>query len=47
MADLTCVTQVIDAQATAFCPVASWLATTSVPSAGQRRLTNGLTRLNS
>jgi hypothetical protein len=42
MTDLTCVKLVIDAQAAAFPPVASWRATTSVPSADQRRLSGGL-----
>ena len=42
MTDLTCVKLVIDAQAAAFPPVASWRATTGVPFAGQRRLSRGL-----
>ena len=42
MTDVTCVKLVIDAQAAAFLPVASWWATTSVPSADQRRLSAGL-----
>jgi len=42
LTDLTCVKLVIDAQAAAFPPVASWRATTGVPFAGQRRLRRGL-----
>jgi hypothetical protein len=41
MRDLICVTKVIDTQAAAFSPVASWRATTGVPSAGQRHRIGG------
>jgi hypothetical protein len=46
MADLTCVKLVIDAQAAAFPPVASWRATTSVPSADQCRHSGGLAQFS-
>jgi hypothetical protein len=46
LTDLTCVKLVIDAQAAAFPPVASWRATTSVPSADQCRLCGGLAQFS-
>src|SRR6185437_9468524 len=44
--DLTCVKLVIDTQAAGFPPVASWRATTSVPSADQCRLCGGLAQFS-
>ena len=46
MTELTCVKLVIDAQAAGFPPVASWRATTSVPSADQCRLSGGLAQFS-
>ena len=46
LTDLTCVKLVIDAQAAAFPPVASWRATTSVPSADQCRHSGGLAQFS-